>query len=182
MYRYLIIFVLVVVVLLLLNSRSAKDVTTIVTHTDTLYHDTTIVRYKKGSNIVYKIIDSVPNSVPIYIHDTIKMIDDYLSIKVYTDTLRINTDNSVYIQDTISQNRILGRSYKADLREKTIVVTNDIYHEEKKSIYLGPILDLRRLDNKIGIGASLMYKPSKSQLIGLNLTTNQISAGYYIKF
>jgi len=182
MYRYLIIFVLVVVVLLLLNSRSAKDVTTIVTHTDTLYHDTTIVKYKKGSDIVYKIIDSVPNSVQIYIHDTAYIVNDYNKIKVYTDTLRINTDNSVYIIDTISQNRILGRSYKADLREKTIVVTNDIYHEEKKALYLGPVVDLRRFDNKVGIGGGLIYKPSKSQIISVNLTTNQISGGYYLKF
>jgi hypothetical protein len=182
MYKYLIIFVLIVVVLLLLNSRSGNVITSVITHRDTLYHDTTIVKYKKGSDIVYKIIDSVPNSVQIYIHDTAYIVNDYNKIKVYTDTLRINTDNSVYIIDTISQNRILGRSYKADLREKTIVVTNDIYHEEKKSIYLGPVLDIRRFDNKIGIGVGLMYKPSKSQLIGLNLTTNQISAGYYIKF
>ena len=110
------------------------------------------------------------------------MIDDYLSIKVYTDTFRISTDNSVYIQDTISQNRILGRFYKADLREKTIVVTNDIHHEEKKAFYLGPVTDIRRFDNKVGIGLGILYKPSKSQIISVNLTTNQISGGYYLKF
>lgn len=182
MYKYLIIFILAVIVILLLDSRSGNVITSVITHTDTLYHDTTIVKYKKGSDIVYQIIDSVPNNVPIYLHDTIKMIDDYLSIKVYTDTLRIDTDNSVSIIDTISQNRILGRSYKADLREKTIVITNDIYHEEKKALYLGPMVDLRRFDNKVGIGGGLIYKPSKSQVISLNLTTNQISGGYYIKF
>jgi len=182
MYKYLIIFVLLVMVVLLLDSRSAKNTTTIVTHTDTLYHDTTIVKYKKGSDIVYNIIDSVPNTAPIYIHDTVKMIYDYLSIKAYSDTFRINTDNSVYIQDTISQNRIIGRSYKADLKEKTIVVTNDIYHAENKALYLGPVVDLRRIDNKVGIGAGLIYKISKSEIISLNLTTNQISAAYYIKF
>ena len=182
MYKYLIIFVLVVVVLLLLNSRSGNVITSVITHTDTLYHDTTIVKYKNGSDIVYKIIDSVPNSAPIYIHDTVKMIDDYLSIKVYTDTFRINTDNSVSIIDTISQNRILGRSYKADLKEKTIVVTNEIYHAEKKALYIGPVVDLRRFDNKVGIGAGVIYKASKNQVISLNLTTNQITGGYYIKF
>ena len=180
MYKYLIIFILAVVVILLLNSRSAKDTTTIVTHTDTLYHDTTIVKYKKGSDIVYNIIDSVPNSVPIYIHDTIKMIDDYLSIKVYTDTFRIDTNNSVSIIDTISQNRILGRSYKADLREKTIVVTNDIHHEEKKAFYLGPVVDLRRFDNKVGVGVGLNYKKQNESYI-FNYTTNQISFGMYKK-
>jgi hypothetical protein len=182
MYKYLIIFVLAVVILLLFNSRSAKNTTTIVTHTDTLYHDTTILKYKKGSNIVYKVIDSVPNIVQIYVHDTVKMINDYLSIKVYTDTFHIDTNNSISIIDTISQNRILGRSYKADLKEKTIVVTNNIYHADKKSIYLGPVVDIRRFDNKIGIGAGVIYKASKSQIVSLNFTTNQASAGYYIKF
>ena len=180
MYKYLIILVLIGVIILLLNSSSTKA-PTIVTHTDTLYRDTTIIKYKKGSDIVYQIIDSAPNYVPIYVHDTVKMIYDYLSIKKYTDTLRIDTDNYVSIIDTISQNRILGRSYNAHFREKTIVVTNDIYHTEKKGFYLGSILDLRRFDNKVGVGVGLMYKPSKSQIIGLNLTTNQISVGYYIK-
>jgi hypothetical protein len=180
MYKYLIIIVLAIVIILLLNSRSTKNEPTIITHTDTLYHDTTITKYKKGSDITYRVINNVHDSVQI--HDTISIVKDYLSAKEYADTFRIDTNNYISIKDTISQNRIIGRSFEAKLKEKTIVITNDIYHPEKKGFYLGPVADLRRFDSKVGIGVGLMYKPSKSQIIGVNLTTNQISAGYYIRF
>jgi hypothetical protein len=182
MYKYLIIFVLLLVVLLLLNSRSAKNTTTIVTNIDTIYHDTTIVKYKKGNDIAYKVINNVHDSVQIYVHDTISIVKDYLTVKEYSDTFHIDTNNYVSIQDTISQNRIIGRSYNANLKEKTILVTNDIHHYEKNSFYIGPIVDLRRLDNNIGIGVGVSYKLSKKAFINLAYTTNQISFGYYIKF
>lgn len=180
MYRYLSIAILAIIIILLLNSRSYKTTTTIVTHTDTLYHDTTITKYKSGKYITYSIINNVHDSVQI--HDTISIVKDYLTTKEYTDTFRIDTNNYISIKDTISQNKIIGRSFEAKLKEKTIVITNDIYHEDKKAFYLGPILDLRRSDNKLGIGGAVVYKASKSQLIGVNLTTNQISFGYLIKF
>jgi hypothetical protein len=94
--------------------------------------------------------------------------------------LRINTDNSVYIQDTISQNKIIGRFYKANLTEKTIVVTNDIYHKPKNELFVGLIGDLRRFDNKIGVGVGLNYKKQNEAYI-INFTTNQISFGLYKK-
>lgn len=182
MYKYLIIIILSIVVVLLINSRSTKIESTIITHADTLYHDTTITKYKKGYDIAYKVINNIHDSVQVYVHDTVSIINDYLTVKEYTDTLRIDTNSYVSIVDTISQNKIIGRSFEAKLREKTIVITNDIYHPESNGFYLGPIADLRRFDNKVGIGVGLMYKTSKSQLIGVNLTTNQISLGYYLKF
>jgi hypothetical protein len=180
MYKYLIIVALAIVIILLLKSRSVNNESTIITHVDTLYHDTTITKYKKGSDITYRVINNVHDSVQI--HDTISIVKDYLSAKEYTDTFRIDTNNYVSIKDTISQNKIIGRSFEAKLKEKTIVITNDIYHPEKKGFYFGPAIDLRRFDNKLGIGGAVVYKGSKSQLIGVNLTTNQISVGYLIKF
>jgi len=180
MYRYLAIIILSIIVILLFNSRSINNGTNIITHTDTLYHDTTIVKYKSGKDILYKTISYVHDSIQI--HDTLRMINDYLSAKEYIDTLIIDTNNYISIKDTISQNKIIGRSFYAKLKEKTVVITNDIYHDDKKSFYLGPILDLRRSDNQFGIGGAVVYKASKNQLIGVNLTTNQVSVGYLIKF
>jgi hypothetical protein len=99
---------------------------------------------------------------------------------VYTDTLHINTDNYVSIQDTISQNKIFGRGYNAHFTEKTIVVTNDIYHKPKNELFVGLIGDLRRFDNKIGAGVSLNYK-KKTEAYTFNFTTNHISLGFYKK-
>jgi hypothetical protein len=179
MYKYILISILVIVIILLLNSRSTKNETTIVTHIDTLYRDTTITKYKKGKDIPYEVINTVHDSVQI--HDTISIVNDYLSTRVYKDTLTLDSSKFTII-DTISQNMIQGRLFLADIHEKTIVITNNIYQPNKKAFYLGPVLDLRKLDNKLGIGIAGVYKTTNNQLIGLNLTTNQISFGYYIKF
>jgi hypothetical protein len=103
-----------------------------------------------------------------------------LTTKAYSDNLRINTDNSVYVYDTISQNKIIGRSYKADFTQKTIYVTNTIVKKPKNEFYMGLIGDLRRSDNMLGVGVGLNYKKQNEAYI-FNLTTNQISFGLYKK-
>jgi hypothetical protein len=45
---------------------------------------------------------------------------------------------------------------------------------------VGLIGDLRRFDNKIGVGVGLNYKKQK-EAYTLNFTTNQISFGLYKK-
>ena len=94
--------------------------------------------------------------------------------------MRIDTAQFVYIKDTISQNRILGRGYDAHFVQKTITITHDIYHKPKNELYLGLIGDLRRFDNKLGVGIGVNYKKQK-EAYTLNFTTNQISLGLYKK-
>jgi hypothetical protein len=94
--------------------------------------------------------------------------------------LRINTDSYVYIKDTITQNKIIGRSYLANLTQKTIIIDNTKVIMPKNELYVGLIGDIRRFDNIIGVGVGLNYKKQKESYI-LNLTTNQISFGLYKK-
>ena len=169
------IFVLLFFVLAPNNNGGDNKV---VTNIDTLIKHDTIRKYKKGNDIPFVVLDTLYQIDEV--HDTIYIVNDYNKIKAYSDTLRINTDNSVYIQDTITQNRIIGRSYKANLTEKTITITNDIYHKPKNELFMGLIGDIRRLDNKIGIGVGLNYKKQNEVYI-LNFTTNQISLGLYKK-
>jgi hypothetical protein len=152
--------------------------TTIITKRDTLYKKDTLLKYKKGDAIPFAVLDTIYQIDEV--HDTTYIVNDYNKIKVYTDTLRINTDNSVYIQDTITQNKIIGRLYKANFTEKTIIVTNDIYHKPKKEFFVGLIGDIRRFDNKLGVGVGLNYK-KQNEAYTLNFTTNQISFGLYKK-
>lgn len=151
---------------------------TIITKIDTFYKVDTLTKYKKGDAIPFAVLDTIYQIDEV--HDTTYIVNDYNKVKVYTDTLRINTDNFVSIQDTISQNKIFGRGYKAYFTEKTVVVTNDIYHKPKNELYVGLIGDLRRLDNKIGVGVGLNYK-KQNESYTLNFTTNQISLGLYKK-
>lgn len=173
--RDIIVTLLVVVLIVMIGKYSTyiKDKPVIVTQIDTVYQQKTFTVFKKGNNIPFYVIDS------LQIHDTIQVLADYSKVYAYSDTIHADS-NTFYIQDTISQNKIQSRGFKADLHEKTIFITKDIYHKDKNSLYLGFLGDLRRFDNKVGIGVGLTYKMPKSA-ISLNLSTNTINLGYYVR-
>jgi hypothetical protein len=174
----IILLILVVFFFALAPNHSGPDSPSVITRIDTIIKHDTLRKYKKGDDIPFVVLDTIYQIDQV--HDTAYIVNDYNKVKVYSDTLRINTDNCVYIQDTITQNRILGRSYIANLSEKTITITHDIYHKPKNELYLGLLGDLRRFDNKIGIGIGLNYKKQNESYI-FNYTTNQISFGIYKK-
>jgi len=174
----LILALIVVVLFFVLAPNNGGGGTKVITKIDTIIKHDTIKKYKKGNDIPFVVLDTLYQIDEV--HDTTYIVNDYNTIKAYSDTLQINADNSVYIQDTITQNRIIGRSYVANLSEKTITITNDIYHKPNNELFIGLIGDIRRLDNKIGVGVGLNYKKQNEVYI-LNFTTNQISLGLYKK-
>jgi len=177
----LIVLLLLVLGFFVLSPNKENISTTFITKIDTFYKHDTLRKYKKGDSIPFVVLDTLYLIDSMVIHDTPQMVSNYLSVKAYSDTLRINADNSVYIQDTISQNRIIGRSYTADFTTKTVLVnTNNTIYKNKNELFVGLIGDLRTLDNKIGVGVGLNYK-KKSESYTLNFTTNQISFGFYKK-
>ena len=174
----LILALIFVVLFFVLAPNDGGGGTAVITKIDTLIKHDTIRKYKKGDAIPFVVLDTIYQIDEV--HDTTYIVNDYNKVKVYTDTLRINTDNYVSIQDTISQNKIFGRGYNAHFTEKTIVVTNNVYHKPKNELFVGLIGDLRRFDNKIGAGVGLNYKKQK-EAYTLNFTTNNISFGFYKK-
>ena len=176
-----ILIVLLIFVLgffILSNSKSIE--TRIVTKIDTLVKDTTIYKYKKGKDIPFVVLDTLLLIDSIKVHDTAYIVKDYKEIKQYTDTLRIDTAQYVYIHDTISQNKILGRGYGGHFVQKTITIRNDIYHKPKNELFLGLIGDYRRFDERLGVGVGIIYKKQKEGYT-FNYTTNHISVGLYKK-
>ena len=174
----LILALIIVVLFFVIKPNIGSDGTKVVTKIDTIIKDTTIVKYKKGKDIPFVVLDTIYQIDQV--HDTAYIVNDYNKVKAYSDTLNLNADNTVFIKDTITQNKIIGRSYTAKLKEKTIVVTNDIYHKPKNELYLGLLGDLRRFDNKIGVGVGLNYK-KQNEAYTISFTTNQISLGLYKK-
>jgi hypothetical protein len=150
----------------------------IITRVDTLIKDTTIYKYKKGKDIPFVVLDTIYQVDEI--HDTIKIISDYSRTYAYYDTLKIDSAQYVYVSDTISQNKILGRGYGGHFVQKTITITNDIYRKPKNELFLGLIGDYRRFDQKLGVGVGVIYKKQKESYT-FNYTTNQISVGIYKK-
>lgn len=158
------------------GSKYTKDDPITVTVIDTVYSKDTIVKYQKGKNIPFKVLDTVYNILT----DTVTILNNYVTSKAYSDTIRQDS-NTFYIQDTISENKIQGRSFKAELSQRTIYSTTTITLKPKNEVYLGFLGDLRRFDNKLGIGVGLIYK-SQNKAYSVGLTTNQINVGYYVRF
>lgn len=159
------------------KSKYIGDKPIVLVQTDTIYHTDTIVKTKKGKDIHFEIYRVLTDTFT----DTITIVKDYNTVKVYSDT--ITQDSSkFYITDTISQNKIQSRIFTAQIGYKTITRNNYIYQQEKNAIYLGFLGDLRRFDNKVGIGVGLGYNMPKKGLILFNATTNQYSLGFYKKF
>jgi hypothetical protein len=182
MIKNLAIAILLVVVALFLFSEPKYNKGSVTIVRDTVYQQKTFTKYKKGNDIhSYTILT---DSVLIPVHDTIKILSDYSRVYAYSDTIVIDTNNVVFIQDTISQNKILGRGFSAKLSEKTIIETRTITPKTKNALYLGITGDLRQ-DNSIdNVGIGAIYKIKNKALIGLNLKTGQsvkYGIGFYLK-
>jgi hypothetical protein len=180
MYKNIVIAILVIIVFLFIKDKSEYiGQSSVIVDTDTVYQQKTFTKYIKGKSIPFVVLDTIYNIDEV--HDTITIVKDYNQVKVYSDTMRIDSLGYAYIQDTISQNKIQGRSFKAEINEKTIYVTKTIIPKPKKEVYLGVIGDLRAFDNKVGLGLGLGYKTPKNGLFTINATTNHYSLGYYKK-
>ena len=170
------LLVAILIIFIAKTSRYSKSDPLIVTHYDTVYQQKTFTKYTKGDSIPFVVL-AVDTTT---IHDTIKILSDYSRIYAYSDTI-IQDSNKFYIQDTITQNRIKGRSFKADLHEKTIFITNNIQPKLKNEFYLGFLADLRTFDNKVGLGVGIGFKTAKNGLFSLSASTNGYTLSYYKK-
>jgi hypothetical protein len=180
MYKNIVIAILFIIVFLFIKDKSSYiGQPSVIIDTDTVYQQKTFTKYIKGKSIPFVVLDTIYNIDEV--HDTITIVKDYNQAKVYSDTIRIDSLGYAYIQDTISQNKIQGRSFKAEISEKTIYVTKTITPKPKKEFYLGVLGDLRAFDNKVGLGLGLGYKTAKNGLFTINATTNHYSFGYYKK-
>jgi hypothetical protein len=180
MYKNIVIAILVIIVFLFIKDKSSYiGQPSVIIDTDTVYQQKTFTKYIKGKSIPFVVLDTT--YLIDEVHDTITIVKDYNQVKVYSDTMRIDSLGYAYIQDTISQNKIQGRSFKAEISEKTIYVTKTITPKPKKEVYLGILGDLRAFDNKVGLGLGLGYKTAKNGLFTINATTNHYSLGYYKK-
>jgi hypothetical protein len=180
MYKNIVIAILVIIVFLFIKDKSEYiGQPSVIIDTDTVYQQKTFTKFIKGKSIPFVVLDTIYNIDEV--HDTITIVKDYNQVKVYSDTMRIDSLGYAYIQDTISHNKIQGRSFKAEISEKTIYVTKTITPKPKREVYLGVLGDLRAFDNKVGLGLGLGYKTAKNGLFTINATTNHYSLGYYKK-
>ena len=171
------ILIIAVLVLVLEPKKETKPI--VVTKYDTIVEIKNIVKYKRGESIPFVVLDTIVKIDEV--HDTIRIMSDYNRIYAYYDTLKLDSAQYVYVSDTISQNKILGRGYGGHFVEKTIRIETTKIMPPKFAVYWGVLGDYRAYDKKIGFGFGLAFKMPKNGLFTLGATTNQYSIGIYKK-
>lgn len=148
---------------------------------DTLYAKVYINRYRKGDSIPYKVIDTLYT----HISDTIRIISDYSQVKAYSDTIREDS-NIFVIDDTIGQNRIISRGFKASLTQKTIILREFYASKPTNTLYWGIRGSYSPLNGLEVLSPSLMLGVKNKALIGLSVDISKnynigYSGGIYFK-
>ena len=149
------------------NTITTTKIDTIITHKN-------FTKYQKGNQIKVKIIDTVFNT------DTAFIIKEFNQIKEFTDTIR-EMENVYIIKDTISQSRIIGRSFQAQIQEKTITVNNTVTVKNKAALYIGFRSDLSHDYSKVEHNISLHLKTRQKGLFSVAYGMSGYSIGYSLK-
>jgi hypothetical protein len=148
--------------------------------TDTVYQTKVTTRWKQGKDIPYVIIatDTVHDSVRYFVHDTIRIVSDYMRTYAYSDTINVDS-NTFVINDTISQNKIQSRGFEAKITEKTILTTITKASKAKNTLYLGFRGDLSGSNGLEVLSPGIMLNAKNKALIGLNVNINKnFNIGY----
>jgi len=176
----IVIVLLTAVLIFFIGSEARYTKSEPVIITDTVYQQKTFTKFIKGKSIPFVVLDTI--YIIDRVTDTITIVKDYNQVKVYLDTMRIDSIGYAYIQDTISQNKIQGRGFSANFNLPTITITKLIEPKSKNQLYLGFIGDLKHSNGQIGIGGSIAIKTAKNTLYTATATMNGYSFGYYKKF
>jgi len=135
---------------------------------DTLYKKVYINKYIKGDSIPFVIIATDTT----LIHDTVNVLTDYMAVKAYSDTIKQDS-NIFVIDDTISQNSIKSRSFKAKITEKTIYVKEYYAEKAKYRLFYGIRGDFSQYNGLEVLSPGLMLNAKNKALIGLNININK---------
>jgi hypothetical protein len=169
------IFLLILMsVFLFFIKRKNKTITT--TKVDTVTVTKEFTKFTKGDKIPFKILDTIYKQN----YDTTYIIKDYNQAKEFTDSIKQDS-NLFVIRDTISQNRIIGRSFQAKIQEKTITITNNIQVKPKSALYIGFRSDIRQDMSRVEHNISLSFKTRQRGLFSVGYGMSGYSVGYAIK-
>ncbi len=169
------IFLLILMSVFLFSlKRKNKTITT--TTVDTVTVTKEFTKFTKGDKIPYKILDTIYKQN----YDTTYIVKDYQQVKEFTDSIRQDS-NLFVIRDTISQNRIIGRSFQAKIQEKTITITNNIQPKPKSALYIGFRSDIRQDMSRVEHNISLSFKTRQKGLFSVGYGMSGYSIGYAIK-
>jgi len=104
---------------------------------DTVEVEKVKVVTKKGQDIVHEVIDVDTLVLKELVNvDSAAILKDYLSKVIYKDTLFLpDSLGTIALVDTITKNRILGRTFDAKVKQREIKETLIVKEPAKNQVY-----------------------------------------------
>jgi hypothetical protein len=145
---------------------------------DTIDIVKTKVVTKKGEDIYHETIVEKEVIIPAVI-DTAALLKDYYSKVLYKDTLVLpDSLGTVSVIDTITQNKILGRTFNASVKQRTIKETTIVKELPKTKVFYGLEGGFNKADFVSSVGAGVLINTKKDKIYQLGLgVTNQTTDG-----
>jgi len=136
---------------------------------DTIYSDTTItkIEYIPSPPKIIKEIVEIPINV-----DTLAILKDYYQKYYYEDVIE-NIDGMgsiATIKDTITQNRIVSRTSKFDIKNKTITEIITVKEPEKLKVFMGGGVQFGTKEFGLnGASVGILVKPKNDKVFRLDV-------------
>jgi hypothetical protein len=133
---------------------------------------------KKGSDIYHETIVEKEVVIPAIV-DTQALLKDYYSKVLYKDVLVLpDSLGTVSVTDTISQNKIMGRTFDAKVKERTIKETLIVKELPKTQVYYGFTGGFNKADVISNIGGGLLIKTKKDKIYQVGVgVANRVTDG-----
>ena len=129
---------------------------------------------KKGKDIVHEVIDVDTLVLKEMVNvDSAAILKDYLAKIIYKDTLVLDGGlGTIALTDTITKNRILGRTWDAKVKERTIKEELIVKEPAKTQLYYGLNAGFNKTDYVSAVGAGVILKTKKDKIYQLGLGVN----------
>lgn len=127
------------------------------------------VKYKQGKDIYHDttIYVQIPVDKPV---DTLSILKDFFAKNVYNDTLFL-PDNlgTVLLFDTISKNKIEGRRFIANVKQRIITDTKIVKELPKTKVFVGVEGGFNKADVVSHLGTGVMINTKNDKLFHLGV-------------
>lgn len=133
---------------------------------------------KKGADIYHETIVEKEVVIPTIV-DTAALLKDFFAKNVYKDTLRLpDSLGIVAVTDTITQNKILGRTFNASVKQREIKETLIVKELPKTQVYYGFNGGFNKADVVSNIGAGVIVKTKKDKIYQVGVgVANRVTDG-----
>jgi hypothetical protein len=143
---------------------------------DTIEVVKTKIVTKKGEDIYHETIVEHEVKVPVNV-DTNAILKEYYTKVLYKDVLVLpDSLGTVAVTDTISQNKILGRTFNANVKQRTIKETTIVKELPKNKLFYGIEGGFNKADviSHVGMGILLNTKKDKIYNLGIGVANRVV--------